>query len=427
MVTRKLALAALLISCAVAEARGQGNDTWIVDGIRYAKLSTVGFDTDCRCQLVTCSACQKPDSWNGGKDLAAPAEGMDDAVGAPIDDQYDLIASNYGATPGSRSAAPAMIGDFFGGSYMMDLPTLTNGSGQGATNVPIAGGDRRFKLAENNSPFPVDRVFINYNRFHNALLTVDGRQANLNRAVFGLEKTFYDGLFSFEVRVPFANGLNADQVNASNANNVATEFGNIGFALKALLYSGPTVSWAAGTGLVIPTAAEGRVYDQSGQLFLTVENQAFYIQPFVGMLWTPNDRLFGLFITQLDFDTTGNRVRFQDQSTGVIQDQTLLFMDASLGYWAYRNQFSDSCVTGIAPMIELHYSTTISGSDFVGDSSGNSISNPNGSLDVLNITGGLRFEMRGNKYLTFAGVAPLRDGANQLFDAEFAVQYVGLY
>jgi hypothetical protein len=436
MVSQRLVIVALVLCFGTSQLRGEDSDrSWIVDNIQFARLSATGFDSDCECRLASCPACQKSGKYNGGEAYDAYADGIADetlADRAPVFDDSDLIASNYGATPGSRSAAPAMIGDFFGGTYKMTLPALHYSMGPsdpGPVNVPVGGGDRRFKLAENNSPFPVDRYFLNYNNFHNALTTVDGRQANLNRAVFGLEKTFYDGRCSLEVRVPFSNGLNADQINDSLGNNVATEFGNVAFAMKALLYGGPTLSFSAGMGLVIPTASDSQVFEQSGRLFLTVENRALYIQPFVGMLWTPNDRLFGQFITQFDFDATGNRVRFDGTggSSGIIQDQTLLFLDASFGYWLYRNRYSDSRLTGIAPMFELHYSTTIDSSDVVADNLGDMVSNPNGSLQVLNVTGGLRVEIRGNSYLTFAGVAPLRGGADHLFDAEFAAQYVGLY
>jgi hypothetical protein len=37
----------------------------------------------------------------------------------------------------------------------------------------LAGGDRRFKISENNSPFPQDRIFFNYHHFHNAVVDVN--------------------------------------------------------------------------------------------------------------------------------------------------------------------------------------------------------------------------------------------------------------
>jgi hypothetical protein len=165
----------------------------------------------------------------------------------------------------------------------------------------------------------------------------------------------------------------------------------------------------------------------------TVENEAFYLQPFVGMLWTPNERMFGQFLMQFDFDTNGNRVRFNGLAgspSGVIQDQTLLFLDASFGYWLYRNPCSDGHITGIAPMLEIHHTTTLEDSDSFGVTGANGLNlfaNPDNRLDVLNITGGVRVEVHGDRYLTVAAVAPLREGPEHLFDAEVAIQYVGLY
>lgn len=437
MASRRAGLAAFLLFCVSSQLAGQEQGSWVINEFQYANLSNASLGQDCNCQLVSCPACQKPDAWDDQSLAAPPADSMgsDAAEPAPILDDYDLIASNYGATPGSMSARPAMIGDFFGGAYTMRLPDLQSmGTFQGAkhVNVPLAGGDRRFKIGENNSPFPVDRYFVNYNRFHNALLTADERQANLNRVVVGVEKTFHDGLCSFEIRLPFSNGLNSVQAFNSTANNVAGEFGNIAFALKGLLYQGQTVSWSAGLGMVIPTADNSEIFDESSRLFATVENQAFYLQPFAGMLWTPNDRLFAQFLMQFDFDTTGNRVRFDGLSgaSGVVQDQALLFMDASFGYWLYRSPFSGGHITGIAPMLELHHTTTLEDSDsfsVTGVTGQNTFSNEANRLDVLNITGGVRIELHGNAYLTIAAVAPLREGLEHLFDTEVAAQYVGFY
>lgn len=37
----------------------------------------------------------------------------------------------------------------------------------------LAGGDRRFKLSDNNSPFPQDRIIFTYHHFHNAIVDVN--------------------------------------------------------------------------------------------------------------------------------------------------------------------------------------------------------------------------------------------------------------
>jgi hypothetical protein len=57
-----------------------------------------------------------------------------------------------------------------------------------------------FKISDNESVLPTDRVFATYNYFD-----VDGFHGNsssINREVIGFEKTFFDGLASFELRAP---------------------------------------------------------------------------------------------------------------------------------------------------------------------------------------------------------------------------------
>ena len=84
----------------------------------------------------------------------------------------------------------------------------------------VAGGDRRVKVAENNSAIPQDRILFNYNHFHNAIernrrdlvgpVVSDG-QFDVDRCTFGIEKTFLDGLWSVEIRMLLArNGLAAE-------------------------------------------------------------------------------------------------------------------------------------------------------------------------------------------------------------------------
>jgi hypothetical protein len=76
----------------------------------------------------------------------------------PIEDLPKPMDGDQQSFPATRLArgkvtklyasAPSMVGDFFGGGFLLS-------SGQ---TVPIAGGDRRFKVAENVSPIPRDRI-----------------------------------------------------------------------------------------------------------------------------------------------------------------------------------------------------------------------------------------------------------------------------
>ncbi len=405
-------------------------------------LVSFGHDPECpgcRAFLAGYGAAEAMHSPSCNCD-AAMADG---GAGGPMavgEDYQELVASDFGAGMGYDSAAPGMIGDFFGGGYRIRLDEFKTFS-QEYTNIAIAGGDRRFKLAENNSPFPIDRVFFNFNHFHNALRTANSHDAHLNRGVAGLEKTFLDQWWSFEFRLPFLSGLNGDQVmNSQTADNVSNEFGNIALALKRLLFRTDTLAASMGLGIVLPTGPDARFFDSPGDItpIVTLENDAYYLQPFAGLWWTPNERFFAQYSIQADFDARGNGVFVSGNGPGregVIQDQTLMFLDASFGYWLFRDPYGDRLVTGIAPMIELHHSTTLQDSDLVNLDSAvggsvpadNAITNPFNRMDVLNLTGAIRLEIAGRSYLTFAGVMPLRTEEEKLFDAEFGVQYTRFY
>jgi hypothetical protein len=140
------------------------------------------------------------------------------AGGAPPTEALAGLPGGYGATGSGFSSAPSMIGDFFGNGY--NYQVFNNAS------VATAGGDRRFKYAENNSPFLFDRVFFNYNHFHNAVIDVEGRDVNIDRYLFGIEKTFFDQTMSLELRVPIVDGLDARQTVGSFDTQDA-EFGNM--------------------------------------------------------------------------------------------------------------------------------------------------------------------------------------------------------
>lgn len=85
----------------------------------------------------------------------------------------------------------------FGGS----AHSTAGGMVRGALSVNRNGG---FKTAENESPRPQHRVFLNYNYFNN--VTPAGPGVPLNRSVVGFEQTFLDESSSFGVRLPFAAG-----------------------------------------------------------------------------------------------------------------------------------------------------------------------------------------------------------------------------
>jgi hypothetical protein len=398
---------------------------------REAPSAQAQCRTGCRQHPVECRpGCPGCQAFSQGESAMSPSEApqameSDDegTVELPSDDAVAStpLGSDYGTALASAGAVPNMIGDFFGNGYNYQVFN-------GAT-VTTAGGDRRFKYADNNSPFPQDRVFFNYHHFHNALVGPTGADRDLDRFTFGLEKTILSDNTSIEVRTPFAAALAADTVVGVGDDREA-EFGNVSIALKQILYRNACTAISAGLGIVFPTGDDNTVTNDD-VLQITFENESYHLQPFIAMYNAPTERWFNLFFMQWDFDATGSDVilpassfltnsSFDEVST--LQDQTLWYIDYTWGYWIHRNRRAQ-CLTGVATLVELHYSTTLQDQDY-GSFVNRGIFVQDDRRDVLNLTTGLYFQLGDLSSLALAVGAPLRDGSDKLYDTELGVQFV---
>lgn len=363
--------------------------------------------------LSTPSTPLSDDDMSTSPSLTSPAPMAMDAAMPPT----SSLAMSLGASAGA-AGIPDMIGDFFGNGYNYGFV------GPNAT-VAVAGGDRRVKFADNNSPFPRNRVFFNYNNFQNAVVDVNGQDSDLNRYSFGLERAFWDGLFSAEVRAPFSGTVSSSPVSGDASG--ATEFGNVALAFKGLLYEQANLALSMGLAVVLPTGDDFSVQgDVVDNLFT---NEAVHLQPFIGVYYAPQPRIFTMFFSQLDFDTNGNDVSISGINDN-LKDQTLLFLDLSTGYWLYRDHQA-RYLRAVAPMIELHYSTTLENQEY-GAFEGVQLSTgpifiENARRDILNITGGVFFELGRMSALKIGAAAPLRDGTDSQFDTELSVQFTRRY
>ena len=354
------------------------------------------------------------DNLNGGE--GGEGEGAAAAPVAPFGDE-DLYASNDTMANSPASIAPNMIGDLYSNGLF-----YTDAYG-GTTNVPIAGGDRRFKIAENNNPLPMDRVFFNYHNFNNAVQGFGDELYDVNRYTFGIEKTFWDGMASFEVRAPFASGLSADQVSVTGGTSAqGVEFGNMTGVLKVLMFQNDTTILSAGLAVTVPTARDAVVSDGAGTQLARVDNEAVFLQPFVGLSWMDYDGYFFTFFGQADFDVAGDGVTGQFGATEQWYNQTLLMADLAFGKWLYRNPYADGIINGVAPVVELHYTTTTNDADDV-ILPGQVFYNPYNRADILNIMGGVHFLIGERTMLTVTGGAPLRtDEGDRFYDSEIGIR-----
>lgn len=318
-----------------------------------------------------------------------------------------------------------MYGDFFGVGGR--IKACISGYGKGeqivsrcvTMDIPPAGGSARMKIAENNKALPMDRVYVIYNHFADALEAAASptRVFPVDRYVVGAEKTFLDGRWSAEVRMPFASNLRFTVADFDVGNQ---DVGNLAVSLKRVLFQSDTSVVAA--GLVIDTPTGSDVTGRISSRRFALSNDSLHLLPYVGFLRAPDDVLFYQGFLQVDVATNGNRVELAGADLGRLTDQNLLFLDLSLGRWLCRSP-SAPRAKGLAAIVEVHYTTTLQDTDVVNGAAGQAVlelSNPLNRIDVVNLTAGLHAEI-GMTTVRVAGVFPLRDAEDRLFDSELQV------
>ncbi len=165
----------------------------------------------------------------------------------------NALASNFGATSGPLSSAPNMIGDFFGTAGL--FVRVPGGSGF----APLPGNATpRFKMAEQTSPMPQDRVFFDYDFFKNVPLTVPS--VDVNAYIPGFEKTFFNGWTSIEVRAPMSSSLSRDFFFDGSTSTATGQIGNLGLTFKSLLIRRERFALSGGLAMTLPTASSGQFF-----------------------------------------------------------------------------------------------------------------------------------------------------------------------
>jgi hypothetical protein len=297
-----------------------------------------------------------------------------------------------------------------------------------STDLPLGGGSQHFKN-EYARALPTDRVFGFYHYFGNALQTNgigpgNSASKSVSRFTLGVEKTFFDGNDSIEIRMPFTSQVSlATPGLAYDSNGV----GNLVIGLKHLLYLESDQTLAVGLAVSTPTGSSLQVqrFNTAGTpTTIDLGNNAVHLVPYLAYQATPDDVWFFNGFLQLDTPTNGNSVRVTDNGKTqslTVTDQTLLYLDATVGYWWWHNEEAEF-LNGLASVFEVHYTTALNNATSV--SSANriiSFGNSANRFDVVNVTLGLNAALARNTQLRAACVLPLRDGTNRFFDSEFTV------
>ncbi len=336
---------------------------------------------------------------------------------------------------------PNMLGDFFGvtndsltvrGNQLLNAaPGATFdpaalGSGPGSRFFLASPGSSlvgRQKAANNNSPLPRDRVFLNFDEAFNTSLQDGG--ANVRRLMPGLERTFWGGNMSWSVRVPMAWTLNSKAPLTGRSGDGHAELGNVTLGLKGVLFATRGLLFSGGMMLTVPTASDLRYFNSSGRELIRVQNQSVHIMPYLAGLWSDGGFFVQGFL-QWDFDANGNPVQIDNGTrlakAGMFQDANFLYFDVGAGYWLFKNR-TGGCITGIAPTMELHYNNSINNSDAVLSASGFRYGSQLQSIETVNALWGATLQLGPTRTLSLGYAAPLGGGNDEQFDSQFLVQF----
>lgn len=334
--------------------------------------------------------------------------------------------SNNSFSPRLARAAPIM-GDSLSPTLTFDENTIDPMiEDNRVASFPTAGGATRRKIGENTGAFPTDRFIFNYNHFHNGIESF-GEAGNIDRFTLGAEKTFLDGLFSVDVRLPLSGETDVDFFDPGRNGRFArngSEIGNVSFNIKMLLTSDEDSAWVG--GLVVDTPTGGAVVADLLGSQLKFGNDALHLAPFIGFLYLQGDDVNHQGFVQVDVATNGNKFTYNDGQivTADFMEQTLLYVDYSLSKAIYNGNRADT-VERISLLTEFHYTTTLEDSDVVVINTNNSaftLASDGNRIDVLNFTAGIDTRLSCGTNIRFGTVVPLTDDDDRFFDIEFLAQ-----
>ncbi|HUG93088.1 MAG TPA: hypothetical protein VML55_19765, partial [Planctomycetaceae bacterium] len=384
---------------------------------------------------------------------AAPPEAAPAPEAAP-----DMPAEPLAFDPGqslaglgssfAASDTPNMIGDLFsigGANRAFFGPPERAGGGETFFTATGITGTPKFipepsaslvglqRIAENNSPIPRHRVFVNYSYFDDTPLSRDG--IDVHRVTPGFEQTYLEDQVSIEARFPFAHTLDSD-LRGRVADDTKWEFGNIMLALKALIHESHHSAASVGLALSLPSADDLRMFgrDEEGRKreVVRIRNEAVLLMPFAGFVATdPGGRCFVQGFVQGVFDTEDQSVLILTESNrlvraGSIDPPNLVLGDIGVGYWLHRDECSGSPIKGVAPTVEVHWARSLEETDSVlGGPLGNTvrIGEHRQTFETVNLVLGTTFLLGRSQTLAVGFAAPLTDDSDKQFDYEVRVLF----
>jgi hypothetical protein len=336
--------------------------------------------------------------------------------------------------------APNMIGGVFGaGTGSINFANIPQ---KQVTSIQIPNPAEslfgRLTIADDSSPLPRDRLFVDYDYFNDVPFSPYG--ANTSRVTTGVEKTFFDGLLSAEVRIPFGTTPTDDLVMRpvsvksgpipwNYPGGIEALLGDVTIGAKVLLIRRRNeLAVSAGLLMTVPTASDERVAGLLAPLgtasaSLRFKNEAVHLAPYLGALWTPTDRLFVQGFLQFDVDANGQPVVLENSASSVdlgrFRDQSFVYCDTSIGYWFVHEE-----PLSVAGLFEVHYDTSLQSADSLVVVPGEvTLGGGQGNGNQIDLVFGATVQYNKDKRFMLAYVLPVGSHNDEQFNRELRVSF----
>jgi hypothetical protein len=246
---------------------------------------------------------------------------------------------------------------------------------------------RGFRISEDESPRPEDRIYLGFNYFDdvnaaiNRRIGADVHHIRVYRETLGGEKTFLGGDASIGFRLPL-DSLDADS-GIGSINGSHTDIGDLSVILKYAFWQNRDTGSLASAGLMVTVPTGPNSFAGS---HVTTFNDTI-LQPWIGGIWALGDWYVHGF-SSIDIATDSH-------------DVTYWFNDIGVGYFLYKDSGNNRRVTAVVPTLEVHLTDPLNhrGAFRLTDLAATS--------DVVDITAGVTVELNHRSTLALGFVTPV--------------------
>jgi hypothetical protein len=234
-----------------------------------------------------------------------------------------LASAGEGGTQPTASYAPGFFGDLIGSTVLTVIGAGNSGNkgfGTALIKSPDVTNSSGIKVAESDSPRPVDRFYYDYNFYGGVAVGNFASDASIG------------------MRLPFfslAGDTSFDSVFVGDL-TIITKFAFINNRESGNVASGGLV-------ITVPTGGSPSYLTPQGTEAQVIRDYPVTVQPYVGFIYNLTPKLYLHNFDGLCIPTDSS-------------EATFMCNDIGLGYWLYRDPRAQF-IQGFIPTIELHVNT----------------------------------------------------------------------